>query len=155
MKNRGSNFGKFFLYIGIAVIISIITINVMRLYLIERECPINIQLVPVEIDKELQICQSSNSFSFIIENKNNFQIDKIRIRAIDDTNKVLIRDIENSAIQPGSTLQSTESISGYSKIKRLEFIPFIITEDKIRMCSNSALVIDNPKNCTFKTLLKK
>jgi len=153
MNDNQKNILIFTYYLIGAFLLSLLIINVARLFLLEKECGVDIVLQPAKIENENQICYSSNEISFIIESKNNFQIDKIRLKAIDNNGKILIRDIENS-IAPAGTLQDAIHIEGYSEIKSIEFIPFIITRDKIKTCSTQSLIVDNPKKCSFLTLPK-
>jgi flagellin-like protein len=111
----------------------------------ELECELNVELDIKEIDGQPQIfySSSSNTLTFILENKGRKDIDSIRIRITgQDGNDINTTDITDSKIEAGGLYRGSVEYTD-NNIDQIEFIPKLNTTGSTEptLCTRNVLVL--------------
>lgn len=134
----------------LAVALGVVVMNFGRAQIEDAaQCPVNIGLKFVELNKQKQICQDkvNNQIYFIVENGDNIAIESMRVRAI-GTNAVLVTDVHEKIERLGTLLKYIDfKYSDYGDAKQIKLTPKVSLYGQEEFCEEQSIVLENVREC--------
>jgi len=115
----------------------------------QAECSVNASLAYSQIEGKYQVCyKQSGVVYFSVENGQIIDINKIKVRAIDQKRRVLETELEDSAIARSGKLEKEITLSQLDRVIQLKLTPIVVFYDQVQVCEEKSVTFDDLKPCT-------
>ena len=113
-------------------------------FLSEKGCE-DVSLAFVKINDISQICQNGDEIEFMVHNNGEVIINGLRVILIGDDQ--ISRSNLESPIIVGDVIQGKVITDSIGNIKKVMLIPVILTNNQEKICSKTAIEVDNLLRC--------